>query len=151
MREEYNREEFIMIKKLFILFLICCLNLTACSGQQKTGSDATTISMPESTTAIMESKEDSQSYPDVEAGIHKINKYGNITLTIGPESMEKLGYEPADLIKVKIGDAEMEMPIGRLILKRIPESLSAAIRLLRRVLNALYLQSIQGIWLRRWV
>ncbi len=102
-----------MIKKLFIIFLICCLNLTACSGQQKTGSDTTTISMPESTTAIMESKEDSQSYSDVEAGIYKINKYGNITLTIGPESMEKLGYEPADLIKVKIGDAEMEMPIGR--------------------------------------
>lgn len=33
-------------------------------------------------------------------------------LTIGPESMIDLGYEPADIILVKAGDAEMEMPIG---------------------------------------
>ena len=26
--------------------------------------------------------------------------------------MKKLGYEPADIVLVKIGDAEMEMPIG---------------------------------------
>ena len=95
-----------------LLLLICCFNLTACSDQQKTGSDGTTSSMPESTTAILNSEEDSQMYPDVEAGIYKINKYGNITLTIGSESMEKPGYEPADIVKIKIGDAEMEMPIG---------------------------------------
>lgn len=83
-----------MIKKLFlILLLICCLNLTACSGQQKTGPDGTTSSMSESTTAIPDSEADSQMYPDVEAGIYKINKYGNITLTIGSESMEKLGQD----------------------------------------------------------
>ena len=50
--------------------------------------------------------------PDIEAGIYDINKYGNIILTIGPDSMEKLGYEPADMVLVKIGDSQMEMPIG---------------------------------------
>ena len=53
-----------------------------------------------------------QSVPDVEAGILEINKYGNIRLTIGPESMTSLGYEPADIIRVRIGESEMEMPIG---------------------------------------
>ena len=50
--------------------------------------------------------------PDLEAGIAEISKNGNIVLTISPESMTALGYEPADLIRVMIGDAEMEMPIG---------------------------------------
>lgn len=27
--------------------------------------------------------------------------------------MLELGYEPADIILVKVGDAEMEMPIGK--------------------------------------
>ena len=40
----------------------------------------------------------------IETGIDSINKYGNITLTIGPESMIELGYEPADIILVKAGD-----------------------------------------------
>jgi len=48
----------------------------------------------------------------IETGIESINKYGSITLTIGPESMKELGYEPADIISVSIGDAEMEMPVG---------------------------------------
>ena len=48
----------------------------------------------------------------IETGIYSINKSGSITLTIGPESMKKLGYEPADIISVRIGDAEIEMPIG---------------------------------------
>ena len=48
----------------------------------------------------------------IETGINSINKFGSITLEIGPESMKDLGYEPADTISVRIGDAEMEMPIG---------------------------------------
>ena len=50
--------------------------------------------------------------PVVEAGITAISKYGNIKLTIAPESMTGLGYEPADIVLVRIGDAEMTMPIG---------------------------------------
>ena len=50
--------------------------------------------------------------PAIEAGIAEISKHGNIVLTISPDSMTALGYEPADMIRVKIGEAEMEMPIG---------------------------------------
>lgn len=55
---------------------------------------------------------DNNTAPDIESGIAEINKHGNIVLTISPESMIELGYEPADIISVKIGDAETEMPIG---------------------------------------
>ena len=50
--------------------------------------------------------------PVLEATILEISKYGNIVLSISPDSMRELGYEPADLILVRIGSAEMEMPIG---------------------------------------
>ena len=50
--------------------------------------------------------------PLIEATILEISKYGNIVLSIGPDSMRELGYEPADLVLVRIGGAEMEMPIG---------------------------------------
>ncbi len=52
------------------------------------------------------------SAPDIEAVIVEIKKTGNIILSISPESMREIGYEPADVISVKIGDSEMEMPIG---------------------------------------
>ena len=55
---------------------------------------------------------DDKAVPDLEAGIAEIKKHGNIILTIGPASMIELGYEPADIVSVKIGEAEMEMPIG---------------------------------------
>ena len=50
--------------------------------------------------------------PRIEAGIAEINKYGNVILTIGPESMTALGYEPGDIVAVEIGGAELRMPIG---------------------------------------
>ncbi len=53
-----------------------------------------------------------ETYPQIEAGIAEISKYGNIVLTIDPEEMKKLGYEPADIITVRIGDQEMDMPVG---------------------------------------
>ena len=55
---------------------------------------------------------DDNTVPDIEAGIAEIKKHGNIILTIGPASMIELGYEPADIVSVKIGEEEMEMPIG---------------------------------------
>ncbi|MBQ6053636.1 MAG: tyrosine-protein phosphatase [Clostridia bacterium] len=48
----------------------------------------------------------------LEAGIESVSKYGNIVLTVGPQSMENLGFEAADMINVKIGDISLEMPIG---------------------------------------
>ena len=76
------------MKKILVLLLMAAFVLSACSASKV---------------------EDDQS---IETGIYSINKNGSITLTIGPESMKKLGYEPADIISVRIGDAEMEMPIG---------------------------------------
>ena len=50
--------------------------------------------------------------PAVEARIAEIKKYGNLVLSVGAESMEALGYEPADVILVQIGGAAWTMPIG---------------------------------------
>ena len=82
-----------MKKKILVFVCICTLLLTA-------------------SFLTPASAEETQRIPDIEAGIAGINKYGNIILTIGPESMTELGYEPADMISVRIGEAEMEMPIG---------------------------------------
>ena len=56
--------------------------------------------------------ETQETVPEIEAGIYEINKFGNIILTVSGESMLELGYEPADLINVQIGDTEMIMPVG---------------------------------------
>ena len=53
-----------------------------------------------------------EAVPAIEAGIYEVNKHGNIVLTVSGESMLELGYEPADLINVRIGDAERIMPVG---------------------------------------
>lgn len=62
--------------------------------------------------AAPQTTEDAGEAPALEATILEISKYGNIVLSISPDSMRELGYEPADLILVRIGSAEMEMPIG---------------------------------------
>ena len=76
------------MKKIIALLLMTVFVLSACFAPKEEGVQS------------------------VETGIDSINKYGSITLTIGPESMRELGYEPADIISVRIGDAEMEIPIG---------------------------------------
>ena len=50
--------------------------------------------------------------PDAATEIAQIDKYGNIDLSISPEALRELGYEPGDIIQVKIGDTDIEMPIG---------------------------------------
>ena len=51
-------------------------------------------------------------FPVVETEIALIDKYGNIDLTVSPESLRGSGYEPGDIVLVKIGDTEIEMPVG---------------------------------------
>ena len=65
-----------------------------------------------STGAAPQTAEDADEVPSIEATILEISKYGNIVLSISPESLKELGYEPADIILVRIASAEMEMPIG---------------------------------------
>ena len=50
--------------------------------------------------------------PAIHTNIHKISRFGNITLMVSPEMMAEAGFEPADVILVRIGQHEMEMPIG---------------------------------------
>ena len=69
-----------MKKRIINALLLAILMLSACSSSKETDVKS------------------------IETGIDSINKYGNITLTIGPESMIELGYEPADIILVKAGD-----------------------------------------------
>lgn len=63
-------------------------------------------------TFVTEADIEASAVSSIEAGIASIDKYGNIHLTISPQSMEELGYEPADKILVQIGSEAMEMPIG---------------------------------------
>lgn len=97
------------MKKSIIATLIICAMLLAllhfCSD--KVMPDPGTAPEQESTAAI----EDADN-TELEAGIAEIDKYGNITLTIGPETMQDLGYEVADVVCVRAGDTELEMPIG---------------------------------------
>lgn len=62
--------------------------------------------------AAPQTAEDAGETPTIEATIYEISKYGNIVLSISPDSMKELGYEPADVILVQIGSSETEMPIG---------------------------------------
>ena len=62
--------------------------------------------------AAPQSAADEGEVPAIEATIYEISKYGNIVLSISPDSMKELGYEPADVIRVQIGENVMEMPIG---------------------------------------
>lgn len=48
----------------------------------------------------------------IETGIKEISKYGNIVLKLLPDTLRDLGFEPADIILVKIGSVEIEMPVG---------------------------------------
>lgn len=64
---------------------------------------------PASPPVISETEEEETSF---EAGIAQIDKFGNVTLTISPDSMKELGYEPGDVVSVKIADYEADMPLG---------------------------------------
>ncbi|MBO5544566.1 MAG: tyrosine-protein phosphatase [Oscillospiraceae bacterium] len=87
------------MKKRLSLTLLLVLLLSACL-------------LPQAFAAETDAESTNQDYATVEANIYQINKYGNILLTIGADSLRKLGYEPGDIVLVRIGDSEMEMPIG---------------------------------------
>ncbi len=50
--------------------------------------------------------------PMITTCIREISRYGNITLAVSPEELRHAGFEPADIILVRIGAHEMEMPVG---------------------------------------
>ena len=93
-----------MKKIIAVILALAILILASCSDQSHSNF--------EQTDPFVESTNMTDNMTRLEAGIYSISKYGNIILTIGPDSMGEYGYEPADIICVKIGDAEIEMPIG---------------------------------------
>ncbi len=95
------------MKNILKLIMAVCL-LGGCAGMQEAASETGTV--PE--TVQETAQPETEVCPEIETGIDKINKYGNIVLTVSPQTMQELGYEPADMILVRIGDHEMEMPIG---------------------------------------
>lgn len=50
--------------------------------------------------------------PEVESTVASINKYGNLTLAMSPQEMEKLGYEGGDIVSVSIGSYSYQCPVG---------------------------------------
>ena len=50
--------------------------------------------------------------PEIETGIREIKKYGNLVLTVSPDTMIGLGFEPGDTVYVSIGGVTVKMPVG---------------------------------------
>ncbi|MBQ8052255.1 MAG: tyrosine-protein phosphatase [Lachnospiraceae bacterium] len=101
------------MKKLITAMLCLMIAVCGCGAGQSGADGIGTAQNTEQASAGQSTEQVSeQSVPEVEAGISKIDKYGNIFLTIGAEAMEDLGYETADIIRVRIKDIESEMPIG---------------------------------------
>ncbi len=67
-----------------------------------------TDSWEESSSQLNEIKE----AEPLEIGIQMVNKQGNVILNISADTMKSMGYEPADIIHVRIGRAEINMPVG---------------------------------------
>ena len=112
-----------MKHKKIIVFLLAGM-LSAGCAQQSTAVQTEETPLPEETAVVeetavpqetalpQETAAEEETYPQIEAGIDEISKYGNIVLTIDPEAMKEHGYEPADIVTVRIGDKEMDMPVG---------------------------------------
>ncbi len=105
-----------MKKRCAVWLSVLLLLLSACSVQHSETPPPAETGLPETAapTPVLEPAEigEPDSVPEIEVGISEIKKSGNIVLDIGPEPLREIGYDPGDLITVRIGSAEMEMPIG---------------------------------------
>ena len=127
-----------MKKRIMLLVLASVLMLASCRSSQSPSTTAAGTSAAETTGAVelisseasgettevtteassdaesntAEETRPAQEHPEFEAGIYDINKYGNIILTVGADSLKALGYEAGDIVRVTIGNAHMDMPIA---------------------------------------
>ncbi|MDO4415055.1 MAG: tyrosine-protein phosphatase [Erysipelotrichaceae bacterium] len=53
-----------------------------------------------------------ETVPSIEATVSSISKYGNVVLSVSPETMISLGFEPGDLVEVTANETSMIMPVG---------------------------------------
>ena len=102
-------------KRIFAIVIITMIIAGMVGSLIQTARPAVTPKQPnESETADtpVSAEPVKEEVPSIEAGIHEITKYGNITLTVSPSSMRELGFEPGDIISVTAGGHTQEMPIG---------------------------------------
>ena len=121
---------------------------TADTEASEEAAEATGEDVSETAGEPAEETTSAEAVPSVEASVAQIKDSGNIILAIGPDAMRGLGYEPADVILVKIGTAELEMPIGT---NYSDVDTGEPVCLLRPVpaeSTRLCWRSISGIWLR---
>ena len=99
--------------KLSIALLLALVTLlTSCTPRNVPNPVLSETVTEAASTAESAPGSEERALPFLETGIKEINKYGNITLTVDPQAVLDRGFEPADVILVRIGRAEMEMPIG---------------------------------------
>ncbi len=53
-----------------------------------------------------------ENYTDVPGTVAEVQKYGNLTMDIKPNALYDVGYELGDILKVTVGDNELEIPFG---------------------------------------
>lgn len=103
------------MKKLTAITLCLIMILLASCGSHSEGGATeagTTAEKAPATDAATEPESSEEQPVVIETGIKEISKYGNIVLKILPATLTDLGFEPADIILVKIGTIEIEMPVG---------------------------------------
>ena len=105
------------MKKHLLIFLAMAFMTASCASSSPSEpavpeGTPEASALPVETSLPEQSPETDQEYISLEAGIAEISKYGNLILTISPDSMRELGYEPADIVLVRIGGSETEMPVG---------------------------------------
>lgn len=104
----------IILLAAIMLFAACPIHIfaeTATPGPEPAVSSGDPVPS-EDAPAAEEPEPDSPACIELSAGIASISKYGNIVLTVSPDSMRELGFEPADIVRVRIGTVELKMPIG---------------------------------------
>ena len=105
--------------RIVTVFLLSALPLASCANTPETATQApgANAGTGEATAAdgagtqSLPAQTESE-VPKVETTIREIGKYGHIVLDVLPAAMAALGYEPADVVLVEIGEIRIEMPVG---------------------------------------
>lgn len=93
-----------MKKIIIVLLLLFALLLSSCT--QNNNQTTKNETLPET------QKNEQTEVTIVKTSISSITKYGNIALKIKPTVLLEYGFETADIINVKIGNIDLNMPVG---------------------------------------
>lgn len=92
-------------KKLLISLLILIVLIPAILFGYRHWTDQKETVQPQPVSEVTDE------LPAIETDISYIDDFGNMILSIKPETMMDLGYETADIVSVKIDEYEVQMPI----------------------------------------